>query len=147
MRLTHQTDLSLRVLMQLALIAPQRTTIQEISESYRVSRNHLMKVAHQLALKGYVDSARGSGGGLTLGRPAGEIVVGKVVRDMEPAFGLTECFRADNQCAITSICALPAMLDDALQAVLNTLDQYTRAALVPPKTSPQRADILRLRLS
>ncbi|HLR86542.1 MAG TPA: Rrf2 family transcriptional regulator [Wenzhouxiangella sp.] len=147
MRLTHQTDLSLRVLMQLALIAPQRTTIQEISESYRVSRNHLMKVAHQLALKGYVDSARGSGGGLTLGRPAGEIVVGKVVRDMEPDFGLTECFRPDNQCVITSICALPAMLDEALQAFLKTLDQYTLADLVTPKNSPQMADILKLRLN
>src|SRR5690625_6642484 len=88
-----------------------------------------MKVAHQLALKGYVDSAGGSGGGLTLGRPAGEIVVGKVVRDMEPDFGLTECFRPDNQCVITPICALPAMLDEALQAFLKTLDQYTLADL------------------
>src|SRR5690625_3385902 len=106
-----------------------------------------MKVAHQLALKGYVDSARGSGGGLTLGRPAVEIVVGEVVRDMEPDFGLTECFRPGNQCVITPICSLPAMLDETQQAFLKTLVQYTLADLVTTKNPPQMADILKLSLN
>lgn len=69
-------------------------------------------------------------------------MIGRVVRDMEPDFGLVECFRADNQCVITPACALPRMLDEALKAFLATLDRYTLADLVTPKVAPEMARIL-----
>lgn len=142
MRLTHHADLALRVLMHLALSGERRVTIREISDAFGISRNHLMKVAHKLAGLGYVESTRGSGGGLRLGQPAGSIGIGRVVRDMEPDFGLVECFRPENRCIITPACALPAMLDEALRAFLATLDKYTLADLVTPKTAPAMARIL-----
>ncbi|WP_376695760.1 Rrf2 family transcriptional regulator [Wenzhouxiangella sp. EGI_FJ10305] len=144
MRLTHHADLALRVLMHLALSGERRVTIREISDAFGISRNHLMKVAHKLAGLGYVESTRGSGGGLRLGQPAGSIGIGRVVRDMEPDFGLVECFRPENRCIITPACALPAMLDEALRAFLAVLDQYTLADLVTPKTAPAMARILRI---
>ncbi|MDZ7791095.1 MAG: Rrf2 family transcriptional regulator [Xanthomonadales bacterium] len=142
MRLTHHADLALRVLMYLALSGERRATIREISEAFGISRNHLMKVAHKLAGFGYLESTRGSGGGIRLASPPGNIVIGRVVRDMEPDFGLVECFRADNQCVITPACALPRMLDEALKAFLATLDRYTLADLVTPKVAPEMARIL-----
>src|SRR5690606_16017003 len=45
MRLTHFTDLSLRLLMYLASNPDRLSTIQEVAERYGISRNHLMKVA------------------------------------------------------------------------------------------------------
>lgn len=71
MRLTHHADLALRVLMYLALSGERRATIREISEAFGISRNHLMKVAHKLAGFGYLESTRGSGGGIRLASPRG----------------------------------------------------------------------------
>jgi len=145
MRLSLHSDLALRVLMHLALTGENRATIQGISEAFGVSRNHLMKVAHELAGLGYIESTRGSGGGLRLNRPAADIVIGRVVRDMEPDFGLVECFREDNRCVITPACALPRMLDEALNDFLTRLDAYTLADLVTPAHAETMAAILRIR--
>ena len=46
-RLTVYTDYALRVLMYLAMKEDRLATIAEIAKSYDISRNHLMKVAHQ----------------------------------------------------------------------------------------------------
>ena len=55
-------------------------TIAEIAESYGISKNHLMKVAHQLGVAGYVATVRGRSGGLRLAKPAESIGLGEVVR-------------------------------------------------------------------
>lgn len=146
MRLTHHADLALRVLMHLALSGDRRVTIQEVSEAFGISRNHLMKVAHKLANLDYIESTRGSGGGIRLGAAPETIVIGRVLRDMEPDFGLVECFRPDNRCIITPACALPRMLDDALRAFLDVLDGYTLADLVAPRVAPEMARILQIRI-
>ena len=54
MRLTVYTDFSLRVLMFLALKGDGLATIAEVAKAYGISKNHLMKVAHQLGVAGYV---------------------------------------------------------------------------------------------
>ncbi len=50
-----------------------------------------MKVAHQLGRTGRLETVRGRNGGLRLDKPPEEIVVGKVVRKMEPDFAVVEC--------------------------------------------------------
>jgi Iron-dependent Transcriptional regulator len=58
------------LLMYLALKDDGLATIAEIAESYGISKNHLMKVAHQLGVAGYVATVRGRSGGLRLAKPA-----------------------------------------------------------------------------
>ncbi|GAB4177509.1 MAG: nitric oxide-sensing transcriptional repressor NsrR [Wenzhouxiangellaceae bacterium] len=132
MRLTQYTDFAIRVLIHLGVHPDRRCTIQEIADSYQISRNHLMKVVQQLAQAGFVDSARGAHGGLMLGRPPAQINLGEVIESMEPDFGLVECFRENNQCVITPACRLPRMLDRARRAFLSVLHEYTLADLVGP---------------
>ena len=69
LRLTVYTDYSLRLLMYLALKDDGLATIAEIAESYGISKNHLMKVAHQLGVAGYVATVRGRSGGLRFAYP------------------------------------------------------------------------------
>lgn len=130
MRLTQYTDFSIRVLIYLGVNPDRRCTIQEIAESYRISRNHLMKVVQKLAAEGYVNAVRGSGGGLSLPRPASEINLGEVVRRMEPDFGMVECMRPENECVITPACVLPRMLAEATKAYLDVVSRYTLADLL-----------------
>ena len=49
MRLTNYTDYALRVLIFLALKKEDElSTIKEIAETYQISKNHLMKIIHDL---------------------------------------------------------------------------------------------------
>ena len=82
MKLTRFTDYSMRVLIYLGLHGG-RVTIREISESYGISRNHLMKVVSMLTRMGYLSARRGPGGGIALARPASEICLADVIIDME----------------------------------------------------------------
>jgi len=143
MRLTQYTDFSIRVLIYLSLHPERRCTIQEIAEGYRISRNHLMKVVQQLAQAGYVESTRGSGGGLKLGRPVEKINLGEVIKEMEPDFGLVECFRENNECVITPACRLPPMLSRATRAFLDVLGEYTLADLLGEKDAARMRILLK----
>jgi len=64
MRLTSFSDYALRILIFAATKPDNLVTIAEISKSYGISRNHLMKVTSSLAMAGYVETLRGSGGGM-----------------------------------------------------------------------------------
>jgi Rrf2 family nitric oxide-sensitive transcriptional repressor len=130
MRLTVMTDYALRVLMYAAATPDRLVTIDEITRAYGVSRNHLTKVVQELARHGFIETTRGRGGGIRLGKPAANISIGDVVRAMEDGFGLVECFRAGDACRITPVCRLRGVLDEALHAFLEALDRRSLADLV-----------------
>lgn len=139
MRLTVYTDFSLRVLMFLALRGDSLATIAEIATAYGISKNHLMKVAHQLGLAGYIETVRGKGGGLRLARRPQDIVLGEVVRRTEPDMALVPCFAPDDaSCAIYPSCALRGVLSEAGDAFLSVLDKRTLADLVRPRAPLQK---------
>lgn len=128
MQLTSFTDYGLRALIYLATLpAGQMTSISEVTDTYGVSRNHMVKIINQLSRAGYVAAVRGKNGGIRLGKAAEEIVIGQVVRDMEP-LQLVNCH--SDFCHITSACRLKKALHDAVQSFLRELDQYTLADLV-----------------
>ncbi len=133
MRLTTYTDYALRVLMYLGLSGERLATIQEIAEQYGISKNHLMKLVHELGRLGYVETVRGKNGGLRLARRPDEITVGEIVRQMEPDMALVECLQTTEPgCRIVTDCVLRPALEDALERFLETLDGYTLADLLIP---------------
>lgn len=130
MRLTLYTDYSLRVLIYLGLHPDKLVTISELADFYRISRNHLVKVVHELGLSGYIHTARGKHGGMRLARSADKIVIGEVVRRTEPDFDLLECLNPEtDQCVITNVCKLKSVLGEARDGFLAELDRYTLADL------------------
>jgi Rrf2 family nitric oxide-sensitive transcriptional repressor len=129
MQLTKFSDYALRVLMYAHAAGDRRVTIEEMAASYRISRAHLMKVVNALTRAGYLTAVRGRSGGLTLARPADKIRLGEVIRTTEPDFALVECFATGNQCVITACCSLPRVLNQALAAFLDAMDQHTVASV------------------
>lgn len=131
MRLNVHTDYALRILMFLSAKQAQ-ASVDEIATAYGISRNHLMKVSQKLTELGYVTAKRGRGGGLTLAQAPASIIVGTVVRSIEPVGGFVECFdRVNNQCPVTGVCGLQAALATALGDFMARLDQYSLADLTP----------------
>ena len=134
-RLTVYTDYSLRTLLYLALRdSDYLATIQEIADTYNISKNHLMKVTYDLGKLGYIETIRGRGGGIRLAVDPSSITIGQVVRQTEDDFNIVECFNHEqNLCIISPACKLKHILYDAMQAYLNVLDQYTLADVAQNK--------------
>jgi Rrf2 family transcriptional regulator, nitric oxide-sensitive transcriptional repressor len=133
-QLTTYTDYAFRTLIALACVAPEKLTAGEISESYGISLNHLLKVVQKLAELGYVETTRGKSGGIRLAVDARSITLGTVVRRMEPELGLVACLRKDEAaCAIAPVCMLKGLLSNATNQFLATLDQHSLAEIVGNK--------------
>ncbi len=128
MQLTRHTDYALRVLMYLALNKEGLATISDIADAYAISRNHLVKIVHELAGHGLVKTYRGKSGGMHLAVPAEEIGVGDVVRRMEGNLEVVNC--TGPRCAILPDCRLRGVLTEARDAFLKVLDAYTLRDLI-----------------
>jgi Rrf2 family nitric oxide-sensitive transcriptional repressor len=118
--------------MYLAVHPEPKPTVGQIAAAYGISRNHLMKVAYELGVAGFIETVRGNRGGLRLRRPPAEIGLGEVIRHTETDFNLVPCFDESGQdcCAITPACSLRGALRDARAAFMAVLDSYTLADLV-----------------
>ncbi|MFG6118606.1 MULTISPECIES: Rrf2 family transcriptional regulator [Thalassobacillus] len=136
MRLKKYTDYALRVLIYTASKPEgELASIKEISKVFDISENHLSKIVHQLNKLDMLTTIRGRSGGIRLAKPPEEINVGDVVRKMEDDFILLECFdRGSDHCVITPACKLKHVLNDALEAFLNILDEYTLQDLLSNKS-------------
>ncbi len=128
MNLTYYTNYSLRVLVYLGLHSSSLASITQISDAFGISRNHLVKVVHNLAKLGFIKTTRGRGGGLRLARDPKLINIGDLVRKAEPNF---ECFDAGrNTCPLTPACELRGIVQEAEDAFLNVLDRHSLADLL-----------------
>ena len=143
MRLARMTDYAIRLLMYVAQRPERLCTIAEVAAAYDISQAHLMKITNQLAQDGWLQTTRGKGGGIRLARPASQIVLGDVVRTMEPDFFVVECFATGHSCMLHGSCKLTGVMDGALRSFLAYLDEHTLADVLPVPTDLARARPLR----
>jgi Rrf2 family nitric oxide-sensitive transcriptional repressor len=130
MQLSTYSDYSLRVLMLAALRGPELTTVDEVAETFGISRHHLVKIVHDLGRSGYLKTHRGIGGGFKLARAADSIRLGDVVRLGEETDQMVDCNdKADRQCRLFPACRLKDALEEAAAAFFAVLDAYTLADL------------------
>ena len=138
MKLTKHTDYALRILMYTALQPEGRLlSIQEVTDAYDLSRNHVMKIVQKLGREGYLTTVRGKGGGFTLAKPAQAINLGELVRCMETTMKVVECDRP--LCRLSPQCELKGVLAEAAAAFMAVLNRYTLADLLG-----NRHDLIRL---
>jgi len=143
MQLTSYTDYSLRALLYIGSAKDRLVTISEITDHYKVSRNHMVKVIQNLSSLGYITTIRGKSGGIRLAKMPEEICISDVVRDIEPHMNIQECFeRETNTCPLIDKCKLKGVLFKARQGFINELAKHTLADILPIEIkSAERAKV------
>lgn len=136
MRLTDYTDYALRILLYLSVRPSGLSTIQEISDAYGISKNHLMKIVQQLGELGWVETVRGRNGGLRLNARSSALTIGDIVRKTESDFAIVGCFEGQTavheSCVIQPHCRLRGVFAAARDAFLAELDKHTVGELAHP---------------
>ena len=130
MRLTLQTDLSLRVVMYIGASGSARCTIHEIAKAYAVSENHLMKIVHRMTLLGYLETTRGRTGGIRLSPDTLSTQLGDFILKMEPDFDYVPCLQYGEDCIIKKCCILKSAIQEAHEAYIESLNRYQLSDLL-----------------
>ncbi len=129
MQITRYTDYSLRVLIYLSAMPPVKLArVTDIAGGYGISRNHVVKVVHNLGRLGYVYTRQGRGGGIRLSKPPDKINLGLLVREVENTLNPVDC--ETMACPLLPSCQLYTILNQAVAAYIDTLDKYTLADLI-----------------
>ena len=132
MRLNQASDFALRVVMLLAN-EKQPITVEEIAGRLRLVKSHVMKIVAKLVKAGILVAHRGRTGGVGLGKPPEQIMVGDVVRQIEADLAIVECM-LDRECGcvFSPGCKLKGVMADARSAFLHVLDTRSLQSIVTP---------------
>ncbi|EPZ52210.1 transcriptional regulator [Bacteriovorax sp. BAL6_X] len=129
MRLRTKTDYCLRVLIYLQL-NEGKVRIQDIADSYNISKNHLSVAVNKLSELGYVISTLGPKGGIEFNKEFEDKSIGELVSQVED-FDIVECFNSEkNTCTLSPKCKLKNMLNKATNAFLSELKNHKIKDLV-----------------
>ena len=112
--------------MHLATAEGYLLTTRQISEMHDTKFNHFSKVTQWLVREGFAESVRGRNGGLRLAKPARDINIGAIMRQLEGQQNLVECLQPNGgQCILLAGCGLKSALHQAEQAFFEVLDEKT----------------------
>ncbi len=132
--------------MYCALHPGQIVRIEDIARAFGISKAHLLKSARQMGQLGYLRTIRGRSGGVQLGMAAEQIIIGEVVRALEGASEVVECFNpATNTCPLIGECKLTGLFRQGLEAFFRELDKVTLADVTQePEALRNRLPLLEL---
>ena len=131
MQLTSYTDYSLRALLYLGTHQGRLVTISEISDFHKISRNHMVKVVHNLGKHHFIQTVRGKSGGIRLACDPANIILADVVRLTEPHMNIQECFSKEtNTCPLINNCKLTGVLYRARQGFMDVFEKTTLADML-----------------
>lgn len=135
MRLSHRTNLAVRMLMYCAVDAGKLSTVTQVADAYSVSALHLFQVLKPIVDAGLIETVRGRAGGIRLARPADTISLADVVLATEttatPKLQLAE---GDD--------VVDRAIQDAFDAFMEALGHYTIEDLV--RGMPELRGLLRM---
>ena len=106
--------------------------ISAIAQSERIPRKFLEQILLDLKNNGILQSKKGKGGGYFLGRPAQEIMLGKVIRIFDGPLAPVSCvsqtgYMKCEECRDDTCCGIRMVMKDVRDAISNILDKTSLA--------------------
>ena len=137
MRLTKSTSHAIRILIDCARASGDLTKVATLSERLGITQQNVFKIVNLLTKAGLAEAVRGRHGGVRLARPAEAIRIGDVVRATEVTHveieeGAPTAKRGRGH-------GVNRILDDALEAFIEVLDQHTIADMAKSHPAPLQA--------
>lgn len=133
--LTKKGKYGLKALIELSRSAPgEMAQVADIAERAHISKKFLDAILLELRNAGFIRSRKGPGGGYTLARPAGEILIGPVIRVLDGPLAPIACasrtaFQPCTDCTDLGTCAVRLLMTDVRDAMAEILDNTTLEAL------------------
>jgi Rrf2 family protein len=137
MRLTKSTSHAIRILIDCARAQGQLIKVAMLSANLQITQQNVFKIVNVLARAGLIQAQRGRNGGVRLARPASQIRIGDVVRATEVTHVEIEGGATNNAHARGR--GVNQILDDALEAFIDVLDQHTLADMAKAHRPPAHA--------
>jgi Rrf2 family protein len=139
MRLTKSTSHAIRILIDCARADARLVKVAELSERLEITQQNVFKIVNLLARARLIQALRGRNGGVRLARPASSIRIGDVVRATEVTHVEIEDGSPGRKARRHGV---NQILDDALEAFIDVLDQHTLADMAagqrPEPSAPRR---------
>lgn len=123
MQVSAKVDYAVRAMLELAAVAPERRTRDQLAAARDVPAKYLESILGALRQQGLVRSQRGPEGGFVLARPPAEITVAEVARAVDGPLTLVqgqrpETVRYDGEEPLGALwVAVRAALRSVLEAV------------------------------
>ncbi len=125
MRLTKFTGHAIRILIDCAQADGELVKVAALSDRLEITQQNVFKIVNMLVRAGFISSMRGRNGGVKLARPATTIRIGDVVRATEVTH-----MEVEGATGAGRDRSVNRVLDDALGAFIEVLDQHTIADMM-----------------
>lgn len=135
--ISNKTRYALNALMLLAKHeqdSKEPVLISRLAEEGKIPQKFLEAILLELRKTGVLHSKKGKGGGYSLARPASEIFMGQIIRQMEGPIALLPCvsqmaYRKCDDCD-ESHCSLRVLFKEIRDTTARILDSTTLAKVV-----------------
>jgi Rrf2 family protein len=139
MKISAQEEYGLRCLVQLATLADgESLTLPQIAEREGISQANAGKLMWLLNKSGFVQATRGTKGGYSLARAAGEIYLNEVIKVLDEDVLSKHCESYKGvleSCVHKGDCGIRPVIVGLHEIVENALSQITLAQLVGTESS------------
>ena len=138
--ISRQSDYAARLVLHLACLpAGTRVSIPEISETRLLPAPFTRRIVGALVKAGILNTQRGTGGGISLARPAAEISLLDILNAVEGGVVLNACMEGGKPCIFGQGCLVQRAWGQATDLLQQHLASVTFDTLVEASPSHQSA--------
>jgi Rrf2 family protein len=142
--ISRQSDYAARLVLHLACLpAGTRVSIPEISKTRLLPAPFTRRIVSTLVKAGILQTLRGTGGGLSLARPAERISLLDILEAVEGGVVLNACIDGGKPCVFSGGCLVQRAWDDATGLLQRHLATVTFDTLVGSSADHQAAHLHR----
>lgn len=132
MTITRKAEYAISTLVGLArhqAAGHHSSTSADLAVDRGIPRNLIAQTVSILRRKGWVQTQRGSQGGVRLAVDPGQITLRQVIEAVDGPVGITRCLAGEGVCQNAEHCHLRGIWQQAQQSMLEVLDSVTVAQL------------------
>jgi Rrf2 family protein len=131
-RVSAKVDYALRAMAELAAAPPGLMTAEQLASAQQIPPKFLESILSQLRSAGLVASQRGADGGYRLARPADEISIADVIRELEGPIATVRGVRPDELSYDGAAAGLGPVWLELRTQIRRVLEQTTLADIATP---------------